>query len=133
MNLPLRIRTIKETLLANIELLPERDLWRPIIQRADDNGLLPSPKEGVEVLRSLGLDPMRYVNWVASGCSSWRGLPYQGQPTFASIAELHEFWVSQQPDLSPPLPGQRSGTSEPSTPGRTDPPSGSPHPTNEPR
>ena len=90
---PLRIRTPKETILANIELLPEAHLWRPIIEQADDGGGL-SREEAEAVLAQLGYTPEQFFDW-------WR---LRGPFAFSlrndailDVATLHEFWVAQQP------------------------------------
>ena len=88
---PLRIRTPKETILANIELLPEADLWRPIIGRADDGGGL-SREEAEAVLAQLGYTPEQFFDWCRQRpfISLWHN-------AIRDVAELHEFWVEQQP------------------------------------
>lgn len=91
MTQPLRIRTPKETILANIELLPEADLWRPIIEQADADGFLGSTADVVGVLRNLGLDASDYVAWIERK----RGV-FTTVSTL-DISLIHEFWVSQQP------------------------------------
>ena len=90
---PLRIRTPKETILADIELLPEVDLWRPIIERADDGGGL-SRGEAEAVLAQLGYTPEQFFDW-------WR---LRGPFAFLlrndailDVATLHEFWAERQP------------------------------------
>jgi hypothetical protein len=88
---PLRIRTPKETIAGNIELLPEADLWRPIIEKADTDGFLDSTAEAVGVLNRLGLEATDYIAWI----KRQRGV----FTTISSLdlALIHEFWVEQQP------------------------------------
>lgn len=89
---PLRIRTPKEIIAANIELLPEADLWRPIIEQADEDGFLPSLEIVLNILRSLGIDPLSLRLWAK--CA------HNIKPLNAlfDVAKIHEYWVSQQPD-----------------------------------
>lgn len=91
MSYPLRIRTPKETIATNIKLLPEADLWLPIIEQADANGLLDSTTEVVGVLKRLGLNAIDYVAWIKRTTGSYS--------TFSALdlALMHEFWVEQQP------------------------------------
>jgi hypothetical protein len=88
---PLRIRTPKETILASIELLPEADLWRPIIEQADDGGGL-LREEAEAILVYLGYTPEQFFDWCRQRpfISLWRN-------AIRDVAELHEFWVAQQP------------------------------------
>ena len=88
---PFRIRTPKETILANIELLPEVDLWRPIIERADDGGVL-SREEAEAVLAQLGYTPEQFFDWCRQ-----RPFVFRWAAAIRDVAELHEFWVAQQP------------------------------------
>ena len=91
MSEPLRIRTPKDTIAANIELLPEADLWRPIIERADDGGGL-SHEEAEAVLAQLGYTPEQFFDW----CRQRQFISFWSL-AIRDVAELHEFWVEQQP------------------------------------
>jgi hypothetical protein len=99
---PFRIRTPKETILDSIELLPEVDLWRPIIEQADDGGYL-SRDQAEMVLVQLGYTPAQFVDWLRQCPFSvfWnqQGGPDHPEASAAirDVAELHEFWVAQQP------------------------------------
>jgi hypothetical protein len=88
---PLRIRTFKETIFANIELLPEAHLWRSIIGRADDGGGL-SREEAETVLAQLGYTPQQFFDWCRQ-----RPFIFSWAAAIRDVAELHEFWVEQQP------------------------------------
>lgn len=88
---PLRIRTPKETISGNIELLPEADLWRPIIEKADDDGFL-AREEAEAVLAQLGYTPERFFHW----CRQRQSINFSTL-AICNVAELHEFWVQQQP------------------------------------
>jgi len=92
MTSPLRIRTPKETILANIELLPEADLWKPIIEKADDSGYVSKDAAG-EILATLGYSERQFHDWATS-----RGFLCFSSHEICDVAELHEYWVSQQPD-----------------------------------
>lgn len=96
MTSPLRIRTPKETILASIELLPEADLWRPIIERANDSGYLSCRAAGSGVLAQFGLNASKFIAWAKQQQRLPAAFP---RPEFAlmDVAILHEFWVEQQP------------------------------------
>jgi hypothetical protein len=91
MSEPLRIRTPKEIIASNIEPLPEADLWRPIIEKADDGGFL-TLAEAEAVLTQFGYTSNQFCDWCkARPFFSWLST------AFCDVAELHEFWVAQQP------------------------------------
>jgi len=86
-----RIRTPKETILDSIELLPEADLWRPIIEQADDGGHL-SRDQAEMVLVQLDYTPEQFFGWCRQ-----RPFVFLWSAAICDVAELHEFWVAQQP------------------------------------
>lgn len=89
----LKFRTLRETMAESLALLPEAGLWLPILNRADENGILPEEADGEAVLKELGLEPAKF--------HAWQSRPWFVAPSWfiKDVAELHEFWVSQQEDL----------------------------------
>jgi hypothetical protein len=87
---PLRIRTPKKAILANIELLPEARLWGPIIERADDGGFL-TLEEAEAALAQFGYTSDQFCDW----CKSRPFFTWLST-AICDVAELHEFWVEQQ-------------------------------------
>ncbi len=88
-------RSLRETMAENLARLPEAALWLPILNRADDDGLLPDLAAGEAVLQQLGLDLAAFYE------SRRRALSQH--PDFVvhrwvvrDVAQLHEFWVDQQ-------------------------------------
>jgi hypothetical protein len=88
---PLRIRTPKETMAGNLALLPEADLFLPLLEQVDDDGFLGSTAEAVGVLNRLGLEACDYVAWIE------RKRGFFTTVSSLDLALIHEFWVEQQP------------------------------------
>jgi hypothetical protein len=92
MSEPFRTRTIKETLAGNLALLPEADLFLPLLERVNDSGYLPCRAAGHGVLRDLGLSSTRFLAWVKRNQRLPAAFP---RPEFAvmDVSIIHEFWV----------------------------------------
>jgi hypothetical protein len=94
MSEPLRSRTIKETLAANLAMLPEADLFLPLLEQVDDSGYLSCRAAGNGVLRNLDLNPAQFLAWVKQQQRLPAAFP---RPEFAvmDVSIIHEFWVER--------------------------------------
>lgn len=84
---PLRSRTIKETLAANLAMLPEADLFLPLLEQVDDDGFFPNHRAVVDALHALGLPLEDCIVFMASRPKTFRTQRTQ------NLAWIHEFWV----------------------------------------
>lgn len=88
---PLHSRTPKETIAANIEMLPEARLFRPLLELVDDDGFLSSTAEAIYAIKRLGLKASDYVAWIERKRGAFATV------SSLDLALIHEFWVEQQP------------------------------------